>query len=602
MTPPATVWPRFSVGPTPREQQYDCTAPASSARAPASQHPCHNRLHRQHHLRPPLVRSLYKTKPWLSSSAKFCPAADERYWALVGTLIVLFFTNRVYQWKVTNSDPVVDDRKHDRILLQEEANTLAKKLAEMQAEMDRLRAEAAEAAEAARRAAATEKERVEAAAARRLAKATEAAEARTKAAGEESLRRQAEEGANQKSMADALCDATLPLRSTCLPTARFGVVTSVTDAATPPDVAQSLSAVGYHIPLSKKPKSRPEAQPRLTDATPTTSVPTEVTAADTATFASMGLSLAPIPKGYFTTLTGSRPMYKIYCSSLPPFWRNADLAAFAALDAFHLADSTQADRAANIGRVTIDTFKEHGADVSRGWGWISTSSADTALALLRADNNFSVRDHNRASGDPANLRFKISHAAAPGDTAKSARASGKCFKCLKPGHSSRECPNGRTCQRCGSTDHIRRHCPVTPPVCHRCGDPGHATDKCHWTDEHVITDCANREGGAGRCPAFVPLPQIGLGPPPVGNHRAQANRAQYEAGWLPCPPQPTAAVATSLGPALASPPMAPPANAGQALLQSAPSSVAVVTCPANASPESRALYTVLSQTQQAQNN
>ena len=144
-------------------------------------------------------------------------------------------------------------------------------------------------------------------------------------------------------------------------------------------------------------------------------------------------------------------------------------------------------------------------------------------------------------------------------------------------------------------DHTRRHCPVTPPVCHRCGDPGHATDKCHWPDEHVIADCANREGGAGRCPAFVPLPQINLGPPPIGNHRAQANRAQYEAGWHLSPPPHPDAGTTAPGPS-----QPPPANTDQS--PQAPSSVAVVTCPANASPESRALYTVLSQTQQAQNN
>ena len=46
--------------------------------------------------------------------------------------------------------------------------------------------------------------RVEAAVARRLVEAAEAAKARTKAAGEESLRRQAEEGANQKSMAGGI--------------------------------------------------------------------------------------------------------------------------------------------------------------------------------------------------------------------------------------------------------------------------------------------------------------------------------------------------------------------------------------------------------------
>ena len=68
MTPPEAVWPRFSVSPTPRER-HNRTAPASPAGAPASQHPRHRRLHRQHHHRPSLVRSLYENKPWLSSSA-----------------------------------------------------------------------------------------------------------------------------------------------------------------------------------------------------------------------------------------------------------------------------------------------------------------------------------------------------------------------------------------------------------------------------------------------------------------------------------------------------------------------------------------------------
>ena len=210
-----------------------------------------------------------------------------------------------------------------------------------------------------------------------------------------------------QSMADDLRDANLPLRSTGPRSDRFGLVTSATDASTPPDAARALATDGFHIPKAKRPKSSPDSRAR--GSTPSASIPAEVTAADTAAFASMGLSLAPEPKGYFTTPTGSHSMFKIYCTSLPPFWRTADLAAFVALDAFHPADSTLAAREAAIGRVAIDTFKEHGAEVSRGWGWVSTSSADVALAIIRSDNSFSVRGHNRPSGDPAKLRFKISH-------------------------------------------------------------------------------------------------------------------------------------------------------------------------------------------------
>ena len=85
--------------------------------------------------------------------------------------------------------------------------------------------------------------------------------------------------------------ANLPLRSKGPPTDRFGVVTSATDAATPPDVARALSTDGFYIPRAKRAKSRPAAQAQPADATLTASIPAEVTVADTAALASMGLSL-----------------------------------------------------------------------------------------------------------------------------------------------------------------------------------------------------------------------------------------------------------------------------------------------------------------------
>jgi len=324
----------------------------------------------------------------------------------------------------------------------------------------------------------------------------------------------------------------------------------------------------------------------------------------------MGLSLTPAPRGYFTTATGSRPMYKIFCSALPLFWRDADLLAFATLANMHPIDMPAADREASIGRATIDTASPGGTDRSKGWGWLTTSSEHTALALLRSDNSYSVRGHTRPNGASIMMRFKISHESSPSDSGGASRAAGVCFSCLLPGHAARDCTNPRACQRCGSPAHTKRACPVTPPVCHRCGDPGHTTDHCHWSDEQVTTDCANREGGAGRCPAFLPLLQLRLDPPPVGNHRAQANRAQWEAGWSPpqhqpfsYPATPPPGASTPLAAAAVAPPhttqgWAPPLGPPNM----APPSVAVVVCPPGASPESRALYSVLSQTQQAQNN
>ena len=57
-----------------------------------------------------------------------------------------------------------------------------------------------------------------------------------------------------------------------------------------------------------------------------------------------------------------------------------------------------------------------------------------------------------------------------------------CYVCGSSAHLSRNCPSAkskRSCFTCGSTAYLSKECPQRPaPVCHNCGEVGHAKSTC----------------------------------------------------------------------------------------------------------------------------
>ncbi|KAF4652508.1 hypothetical protein FOL46_009698 [Perkinsus olseni] len=124
-------------------------------------------------------------------------------------------------------------------------------------------------------------------------------------------------------------------------------------------------------------------------------------------------------------------------------------------------------------------------------------------------------------GYPAGALYHQAAATQDAVTSRSSNAANiQCLQCLQFGHIARNCPNARACHRCGQPGHESRMCPSAgyqvmaaaaptatavgdpsatpqvqclqclgfghmakscpnPRVCHRCGQPGHESRRCH---------------------------------------------------------------------------------------------------------------------------